>query len=444
MPTTFYSALDSPDPETRAQTVAGIAKHHAADAMYAQLDGALEDPDWRVAVEAARALASGTGDRNWFAMSLAGKSPHVVHEALRGRIGKPLQAGFMPTLLAAPGWTGCLAARVADGPNVVDAVSKCALPDHLKLPLLADVTDPAAKRAALRILLAHDDPRVRSAGLALLATTWPDADPRTRQTIVTTLTSAIAANDPIIASSAIDAISTILDGGPDDTLASAIVARAATETDVDLSTELFGVIEKHALTAGLDACKRGLAGAPARAKAAAACVTALGEAATARPDRPTEPPVDVATVIGHRVTWQLTTNKGAITIELRPDVAPWAVASIAALTRKHFYDGLELHRVVPDFVVQGGDPTESGMGGPGYSLPAEPSGAADGPGFITGGVGMADSGPDSAGSQWFIMHSRAPHLDGRYTWVGSVIAGQAVADALVIGDKVETATVEIR
>jgi cyclophilin family peptidyl-prolyl cis-trans isomerase len=57
---------------------------------------------------------------------------------------------------------------------------------------------------------------------------------------------------------------------------------------------------------------------------------------------------------------------------------------------------------------------------------------------------MADSGPDSAGSQWFIMHSRAPHLDGRYTWVGSVIAGQAVADALVIGDEVETATVEIR
>jgi cyclophilin family peptidyl-prolyl cis-trans isomerase len=131
-------------------------------------------------------------------------------------------------------------------------------------------------------------------------------------------------------------------------------------------------------------------------------------------------------------------------IELRPDVAPWAVTSIVALTNRGFYNGLEFHRVVPNFVVQGGDPTQSGWGGPGYSLPAEPASGADGPGYVAGGVGMADAGRDSAGSQWFIMHSRAPHLDGRYTWIGSVVSGQKSADALLIGDKVEKATIEHR
>ena len=131
-------------------------------------------------------------------------------------------------------------------------------------------------------------------------------------------------------------------------------------------------------------------------------------------------------------------------IELRPDVAPWAVASIVALTKRGAYDGLEFHRVVPNFVVQGGDPTQSGWGGPGYALPAEPASSADGPGYVAGGVGMADAGRDSAGSQWFIMHSRAPHLDGRYTWIGSVVSGQKSADSLLIGDKVDKATIEQR
>lgn len=96
---------------------------------------------------------------------------------------------------------------------------------------------------------------------------------------------------------------------------------------------------------------------------------------------------------------------------------------------------------MPDFVVQGGDPLQSGWGGPGYSLPAEPSELAAS--FAAGGVGIADAGRDSGGSQWFIMHSRAPHLDGRYSWVGRVVEGQAVADALVIGDRVVRATVDV-
>jgi len=149
-------------------------------------------------------------------------------------------------------------------------------------------------------------------------------------------------------------------------------------------------------------------------------------------------------VIGKRLLWHVTTTRGEIIIRLAPDVAPWAVATIVALTNKGFYDGLAFHRVVPDFVVQGGDPTQSGWGGPGFSTPAEPATGADGRGYTAGGVGIADAGRDSGGSQWFIMHSRAPHLDGRYTWIGSVEQGQDVANALLIGDKVVKSTIEVQ
>ncbi|MGH9884081.1 MAG: peptidylprolyl isomerase, partial [bacterium] len=114
----------------------------------------------------------------------------------------------------------------------------------------------------------------------------------------------------------------------------------------------------------------------------------------------------------------------------------------AALTRKRFYDGLEFHRVVGNFVVQGGDPSESGSGGPGFALPAEPAALGDGTGYVAGGVGIADAGRDSGGSQWFIMHSRAPHLDGRYTWIGAVESGQKSADALLVGDRIVRAAIE--
>jgi peptidyl-prolyl cis-trans isomerase B (cyclophilin B) len=148
-------------------------------------------------------------------------------------------------------------------------------------------------------------------------------------------------------------------------------------------------------------------------------------------------------VIGKVLRWRVTTSRGDIVIVLHPDVAPWAVATIVALTRKGFYDGLAFHRVVPDFVVQGGDPTESGSGGPGFTIPAEPGTLADGIGYQAGGVGIADAGRDSGGSQWFVMHSRAPHLDGRYTWIGTVESGQKAADALLIGDRIMRATIEV-
>ncbi|MCW5803960.1 MAG: peptidylprolyl isomerase, partial [Deltaproteobacteria bacterium] len=178
--------------------------------------------------------------------------------------------------------------------------------------------------------------------------------------------------------------------------------------------------------------------------AAASCLTALGQPPPPVAIGPAAvPPVEIEPVIGKQVRWRLATTRGEIVIRLLPSVAPWAVATVVALTRKGSYDNLELHRVVPDFVVQGGDPTQSGWGGPGFTVPSEPATVADGAGFVVGGVGIADSGRDSGGSQWFAMHARAPHLDGRYTWIGHIESGQKSADALLIGDKVTQATVEL-
>ena len=102
------------------------------------------------------------------------------------------------------------------------------------------------------------------------------------------------------------------------------------------------------------------------------------------------------------------------------------------------------HRVVPDFVVQGGDPTGTGWGGPGFTLPSEISAGLEAMpiDFGAGAIGIADAGKDTGGSQWFAMHAPAPHLEGRYTWVGRVVEGADVIDKLQVGDRIIRARFE--
>ncbi len=469
----LIARIPDDNPETRAQAIAGLAKRKGVAAARKPIEESLRDRDWRVAVEAVRALAGSSGDEQGRAAVVASLSvraaelsqgnateAHVISEALRALLDHPLSQPLVLNVAAASplarGWIECLAAAASKSSAGVTAIVDCGgggLPDHLRLPLLADVAknaDADYKRAALRVLLAHDDPRVRAAGLGLLPSTWKDADARGQATIIGTVSSALAVKSPIVAGTAVDVAGELYESMPADhphkaTLDAAILGRAKAETDVELSASLYALIGKRALPGGADVCRAGLAGAPARAKAAADCLKALGEAAPELPSSATEvPALDVASVIGKKLYWHLQTSRGDVVVELRPDIAPWAVASIVALTSRGFYDGLEFHRVVPNFVVQGGDPTMSGWGGPGYALPAEPATGADASGYVAGGVGMADAGRDSAGSQWFIMHSRAPHLDGRYTWIGTVASGQKSADALLIGDRVVKATIEQR
>ncbi|MDP4109772.1 MAG: peptidylprolyl isomerase [Bacillota bacterium] len=127
-------------------------------------------------------------------------------------------------------------------------------------------------------------------------------------------------------------------------------------------------------------------------------------------------------------------NGGEITAELYPDKAPNTVANFIFLVKKGFYDGTIFHRVIPGFMIQGGDPEGTGMGGPGYSIRGEFSsnGFKNDLKHSRGVLSMARSmSPNSAGSQFFIMTSDAPHLDGQYASFGKVTSGIETADSIV-------------
>ena len=128
----------------------------------------------------------------------------------------------------------------------------------------------------------------------------------------------------------------------------------------------------------------------------------------------------------------VSTDKGAFTIELLPEDAPLNVDNFVQLVQSGYFNNITFHRVVPNFVVQGGDPRGDGNGGPGYQIRCEINEVP----YERGAVGMALSGKDTGGSQWFVTHSPQPHLDGGYTVFGRVVSGMEVVDTIVRGDRI--------
>src|SRR5579862_90088 len=123
----------------------------------------------------------------------------------------------------------------------------------------------------------------------------------------------------------------------------------------------------------------------------------------------------------------ITTNHGTIEIELFEDDAPKTVDNFTKLARDGFYDGVIFHRVIPDFMIQGGDPTGTGTGGPGYQFEDEQNEH----GVVRGALAMANAGPNTNGSQFFIVTAEAcPWLDGKHTVFGRVTSGMDVVDAI--------------
>lgn len=141
--------------------------------------------------------------------------------------------------------------------------------------------------------------------------------------------------------------------------------------------------------------------------------------------------------LGKSVRAVVNTDKGAFTIELLADDAPLNVDNFVELARKNYFNGISFHRVVPNFVIQGGDPRGDGNGGPGYQIRCEINEVE----YERGAVGMALSGKDTGGSQWFVTHSPQPHLDGGYTVFGRVTSGMDVVDRIARGDLIRSITV---
>jgi peptidylprolyl isomerase/peptidyl-prolyl cis-trans isomerase B (cyclophilin B) len=136
---------------------------------------------------------------------------------------------------------------------------------------------------------------------------------------------------------------------------------------------------------------------------------------------------------------RIATEKGDILFRFYPHDAPQHSAAFMKLARAGFYDGLTFHRVEPGFVIQGGDPSGNGTGGPGYQLDAEFNENK----HVTGTVAMArSSNPNSAGSQFYICLGDAPFLNRQYTVFGHVVEGQEVVDAIRVGDVMTSVTIE--
>ena len=133
------------------------------------------------------------------------------------------------------------------------------------------------------------------------------------------------------------------------------------------------------------------------------------------------------------------TDRGPIRIELYPDKAPLTVANFVNLAQRGFYDGLNFHRVINDFMVQGGCPQGTGTGGPGYKFEDE---ANNGVGHERGVLSMANAGPNTNGSQFFITHVATPWLNGKHTVVGKVIEGMDVVDSIKQGDQIKSLKIE--
>ncbi|OHE85594.1 MAG: peptidylprolyl isomerase [Lysobacterales bacterium RIFOXYA1_FULL_68_6] len=140
-----------------------------------------------------------------------------------------------------------------------------------------------------------------------------------------------------------------------------------------------------------------------------------------------------------QLTATFDTSRGPIKIELYPDKAPLTVANFVNLAKRGFYDGLNFHRVIPDFMIQGGCPEGSGRGGPGYRFEDE---TTNGVRHERGVLSMANAGPNTNGSQFFITHVPTPWLDGKHTVFGKVAEGLDVVDAVKQGDLINKVTID--
>lgn len=148
------------------------------------------------------------------------------------------------------------------------------------------------------------------------------------------------------------------------------------------------------------------------------------------PSPPTSEDWALLRSLGSKPTAIVVTDRGTAIVRLLPEEAPFTVLSFVRLARAGFYNGLTFHRVVPNFVVQGGDPRGDGWGGPGYAIRTEVTARS----YERGAVGMASAGRDTEGSQFFVTHLPTPHLDARYTIFAIVQQGMDVVDQLQVGD----------
>lgn len=472
------------DPSPRVRQYAHRALARTPGVSVAVLAHGTDDDDWQVAVQAFRALGSVAPNDEAGARELARALERAAGRLVRDGVvqpGGPLhvflagveaagsvaRVGVVHDLAAEllarlgraeasrdQGLAHCAAAELVDrgrgwpsrvaecgGEQVVAwerAVLEAQILAHLDgaepqrlarlRRLMEDGSHPAIREAALASAaaivhveandlvlgaLAIDDAGVRAAALEALTTV---AGRRPSETVVP---------PPLPADRARDALRAVREATPDDELETLVTWLGAVEAcDARELGALVDALARHA--------NRGVRD---RARAL------LRAWSRDLPDdhAPVPNPIEADTLVDvtARPRVRLTTSRGEVVVELRPDLAPVTVTRFLGLVGDGFYDGLTFHRVVPAFVVQGGDPRGDGYGGPGWAQRCEDNRLP----YDRGTLGMALAGRDTGGSQFFVTHSPQPHLEGRYTAFGRVLEGMDAIDALQRGDRIVDAEV---
>ena len=312
-----------------------------------------------------------------------------------------------------------------------------ASPDpHLRAAAAGAVSSFVGPDARVRRERFAGDPEVvvRLANLVGLKT--PDAVRENRAVV----NSALTDPDPGVRAAAVDALALLEDASVLPLLAEA-VERSRGEASPDVAISVLGACETlkadPAAAALVEQIYRQGRTLPARlARRSLLTVFGRARAALPAPEYSTgKSRADYAAILAEaKRPWRarIETAAGAFTIRLAGDAAPLTAMNFVTLARRRYFDGVEIHRVVPNFVLQDGDPTATGNGGPGYEIRDEINALEYG----RGTVGMALSGPDTGGSQWFVTHSPQPHLNGLYTIFGQVVEGQSAVERIGQGEKI--------
>ncbi len=427
----------------------------------------LRNPDWRVRVEALKTIGEinyrfGVGQAS---LLLEDKNPNVLLTAIdtMGKLASSGGTGRLGSLATSSDWRirAAVLRAEAEGSGdgaLLDLRSALKDPDWRIRQAAADAFGSVRSEQALVVMetaLTDESPQVLTSVVnALVQFPQREAVPDIRMVL--------GNGDLAVLSSAASAAGERwdLDAVP---LLLAAYNRLQSPVDDEAMTAILGALGKL-LNVPAETDTVGSLSDPDRAKAMAlleaarhdsdiTVARAAADALTAIQGQTVEPAADVTRENGWRVDMDLavklesralkpkvtlTTGAGTIVLELDGANAPGTVANFVDLAKQGYYNGLTFHRVVPDFVIQAGDPRGDGWGGPGYAIRCEYNPLH----YRTGTVGMALSGKDTGGSQFFITHSPQPHLDGRYTIFGRVVSGQDVVDKIQVGDVINEVRVE--
>lgn len=459
---TIRAVLDDLSPDEPAAMHLIQALGHVGDSTDAPrvADWLRTAPDWRTRVEAASALSpTPEGPRSALVSALDDNHLLVARtaaETLAGldwspdrisAIGAWLDAHPEQWRVVAPLLRGL--ARNDRPKRVLDTVTRwrterSPVAYATALPALASLDGPRAD-SLLEIALRSDDVRVAAAALQAVTAQWERTRPNDVETTFRRLSDALRRGDPALLYYGAPALadSAFAEMGAADSL-TATYRTLATPDDLEGMTAVLealgtlgGTTAETVLRDALDHPHHAI-----RKVAAQGLSTATDSTVTAAAKPLPETPSiewDYLRKLGPHPHLVLETNQGTVTIELDTEQAPQTVQAITRFAQEGRYDGVPFHRVVPNFVVQGGDfARQDGFGGPGFFLRAEVTRI----GHRRGTLGMASAGKDTEGSQFFVPHSMQPHLDANYTAFGRVTDGMDVVDQLRAYDRIETARVE--